>query len=1024
MSLGGDPIPIGIALGRQITTFSIVDDDFLFGDLGFSSATYSSAENAGSAVISVTRTNGTTGTVTIRYAATAGPGATLANFVPVSGILTFAPGQTNRTFNVPLLDDTVTNGQRVINLALTLPTGGATTNGTVTVATLTILDNEPPAGTPAGSVNTAFGNGVGPNDKVLALRYITNTPPALGLNGKWIIGGDFTVVDRIPRPRMALLNIDGSVETAIFTKLGNGPSDSVYSLAVHTNIAHTNLYGRTVIGGNFLTVDGVARSRIARLNPDGSLDSAFNPSAGADNPVFSVAIQTDDKILMGGDFSSFNGSPRVRVARLNLDGSIDQTFLPGQGADGLVRAILVEPSGNILIGGDFNFFDGIPLPYLVRLTPLGALDPTFVPALNGRVRSILLDAGTNIVVTGDFTTVGGVPASRIARLLPSGAVDATFVATGADRPIYSAAVDVAGNLIIGGDFNTVNGFARTRVARLTPSGELDSSINFGTGPNNFVATLAVEPVTNGVITIGGGFTEVDGIPRSYVAQLLGGLNLGSGQLQFAATNFNVNENGQTALVVVRRVGGLTNSLSVDYTTVDGSGVAAAFAGAEYVAASGTLIFQEGEAALFYTVGVSNNSVTNINKVLGNQLSNPTNVTTGVANPGLLGLVTNATLTILDDDSVFGFTFPTYSVSEGVVGGNAVISVSRLGGLLGNMTVNYSTTTNNATIPANIVLATAGVDYLATNNGTLLFTNGQSTITFLVPIINDTLVEGNESVWMTLSNPTAEAPSSTASLGRSAAELRIVDDDFSPGTLNFVLSSYSVDEAATNVTLTVVRTNGTTGLITVHYNTVDGTALAGLDYAATSGDLTFGDGENIKTFVIPITLDVISELSETFDVILSRPTGNAQLGALNSARVTIINNDIATYGNLVFSASTYTVAETNGTAIVLIRRIGGTNGTLTVNFATAAGTAVPGLHYSEVSTTVTFTNGQTSATVSVLVLRNPLVEGDKTVNLSLGNVTGGASLGVPNTAVLTIRDSNPHPEWSAPPCWAHPNSRRP
>lgn len=995
LNLGGEPVPIGLALGRQSSTFTVSDDDFLFGDIGFSTATYTAAENAVAAVITVVRTNGITGTVTIRYTASAGPGATLANFIPVSGILTFAPGQTNQTFSVPVLDDTVTNGTRVVNLTLFSPTGGATTNGTITAATLNILDNEPPAGTPAGSVNTAFGNGVGPDGSVLAVTYIANLPPAFGLNGKWLIAGEFRVVDRIPRPGMALLNIDGSVETTIFTQFGDGPDGAVFSQAIHTNAANTNLYGRIVIGGSFLNVDGTPRPRIARLNSDGSLDTVFNPSAGADNPVYSLAIQPDDRIVIGGDFNTYNGAPRVRVARLNQDGSIDPTFSSGQGADALVRVVVVEPSGSILVGGDFSFFDGVPLPYLVRLTAAGTVDPTFAPVLNGRVRSLTLDGNTNIVVTGDFTMVGGTAANRITRLLPNGQVDPSFIATGTDRPVYSVAVDLAGNLIIAGDFNTVNGFARTRVARLTASGELDSSINFGTGPNNFVAAVALEPVTNGLITIGGGFTEVDNVPRSYVAQLLNGINAGAGQLQFAATNFTVNENGQTALVTVRRVGGLTNSLSVDYATVDGTAVA----GVDYLATAGTLVFAEGEAALSYTVTIANNSVTNVNKVLGNVLANATNLTSGVAAPGALGLVTNATLVIVDDDSVFSFTFPTYSVSEGVVGGSAVISVSRLGGVLGNMTVNYST--SNLT-------ATAGLDYLGVTNGTLLFTNGQNTASFLVSIVNDALVEGNESIQLTLSNPNPETPSSSAGLGRFAAELRIVDDDFSPGTLNFALSSYTVDEAATNVTLTVVRTNGSTGLITVRYNTLDGTALAGLDYTSSSGALTFGDGETVKTFVIPIRLDTISEPSETFDVVLSGPTGNAQLGALNSARVTIINNDIATYGNLVFSTNAYSVPETNGTATVTINRIGGTNGQIAVNFTTSAGTGIPGIHYAETSQTVTFTNGQRQATVAVPVLRSPLVEGDKTVNLTLGTVTGGASLGIPNAAILTVRDVDSSP----------------
>ncbi|NDD40901.1 MAG: hypothetical protein EB082_21225, partial [Verrucomicrobia bacterium] len=315
-----------------------------------------------------------------------------------------------------------------------------------------------------------------------------------------------------------MLNLDGSANTTIFSRLGAGPNSTVSALAVHpANGFTTNYSGRIVIGGYFTQVNGTNRSRIARLNPDGSLDASFNPGAGADNPVLSIAIQPDQKIIIAGDFTTVNGTTRNRIARLNADGTVDVTFNPGQGAGGTIRSVVIDSTGtNIYIAGDFNAYDGVPQNHVARLRSNGALDTSgFISptdptsGADARVRGLALDPAGNLVLVGDFSSVGGNTGQvRVGRLLPNGTADASFAAS-ADNSVLAVAVDVQTNIIIGGDFAAVNGLNRTRIARLLPSGQLDASINFGTGPNNFVATLALEPVTNGVITIAGGFTQVD-----------------------------------------------------------------------------------------------------------------------------------------------------------------------------------------------------------------------------------------------------------------------------------------------------------------------------------------------------------------------------------------------------------------------------------------------------------------------------------------------------------------------------------
>ena len=154
-----------------------------------------------------------------------------------------------------------------------------------------------------------------------------------------------------------------------------------------------------------------------------------------------------------------------------------------------------------------------------------------------------------------------------------------------------------------------------------------------------------------------------------------------------------------------------------------------------------------------------------------------------------------------------------------------------------MSVNY--TTSNGT-------ATAGSDYTAAS-GTLTFADGETSKSISVPINNDTIVEGNETIGMTLSNPTGGA-----TLGnQTTSVLTIQDDDVAsqPGSFQFSSSTYSLAENGGTLTITVTRTGGSSGAVSVNYATSNGVATAGADFTAASGTLNFANGETSKTFSI-------------------------------------------------------------------------------------------------------------------------------------------------------------------------------
>ena len=242
-------------------------------------------------------------------------------------------------------------------------------------------------------------------------------------------------------------------------------------------------------------------------------------------------------------------------------------------------------------------------------------------------------------------------------------------------------------------------------------------------------------------------------------------------------------------------------------------------------------------------------------------------------------------------------------------------------------------------------------------------------------------------------------------------LTIVDNDTSPaGTLQLSAASYSVNENGGSATITVTRTGGSTGAVGVTLTTSNGTATAGSDYTAVTQTVSFANGDTAnKTVTIPILDDTLVEGNETVNITLSTPTGGATLGSPATAVLTIVDNDTSPAGTLQLSAASYSVNENGGSVTITVTRTGGSAGAVGVSFATSNGTATAGSDYTAVTQTVSFANGDTAnKTVTIPILDDTVVEGNETVNITLSTPTGGATLGSPATAVLTIVDNDTAP----------------
>jgi len=354
-----------------------------------------------------------------------------------------------------------------------------------------------------GSLDTSFDTSTGANETVYDV--------ALQSDGKVLIGGILTQVNGVGRNRIARLNADGSLDTGFDP--GTGANNYVYSVALQTD-------GKVLIGGAFTQVDGVVRNRIARLNPDGSVDTGFDTSMGVNGPVYDVSFQDDGKVLIGGAFTHVDGVGSYRIARLNEDGSLDTSFDTGSGANNIVLSTALQNDGKVIFGGHFSQVDGVDRNHIARLNADGSVDTGFDTSTgpNSSVRSVVVHTGGKVLIGGYFTQVDSAVRAHIARLNANGSLNDAFnPGSGANGNVYTMSVQPDSKVLIGGEFTQVDGTARSHVARLNADGSLDTSFDTSTGTNTAVSALALQP--NGKVLVGGNFTEVDGLARKSIARL-------------------------------------------------------------------------------------------------------------------------------------------------------------------------------------------------------------------------------------------------------------------------------------------------------------------------------------------------------------------------------------------------------------------------------------------------------------------------------------------------------------------------
>ena len=1013
--VSGSPAPQ--ALGSRANALLTVTDDDSYGTFNFSLPRYFVDENGGAASFTVLRQSNTVGTVTVDFATEDQNDLDGYAFVGKAGTLVFGPKDTSKSFSVTILDNTDMTGDEDFYLRLSSPwvvvdTNFVATNSSATLllnksygvpfpagvsglgqpnpATVTVVDDES-ASFAAGSLDVNFNenSAVGADAPVYALAYQTN-------DNRILMAGDFRRVNSVRRNSIARLNPDASLDGQF--NVGTGPNGAIRALAVEAS-------SRILIGGMFTSVNGTNRNHIARLNPDGSLDGSFNPGSGTDSSVSALALQSDGRILVAGSFTFFNGQPQPYIVRLNTNGTVHGAFHVGVGPDRPVQALAIQPDGKILIGGDFTSVNNDPsYPRVARLNPDGSLDTTFRPGAgaDSTVRALVVQADGRILVGGSFTNFNNRTVNYLARLLPTGALDTNYAAAvltnrGANDVVYTLALQADGKLLVGGGFTRFHGVSRNGLTRLNEDGTTDPSINFGAGANGFIAALALQ--ADRKIIVGGGFTEVQGRTRLYVARLHGGALSGSGRFQFSASEYNVVAANGFGVVTVQRQGGTFGSSSVKAQTSDGT----AQAGRDYLTVSTNLVFPEGEVLKSFVVPLTNGHFYNNPRWLDLQLS---------AAP--LGDQPNSRLNIYSEDCRVGFEAFSFSIARNVQSGLAPITIIRSDSSNSTVRVNFAISpgTNNPALPgvdyldvtnyniiATVTTNSTNLSLMVTNYSTnfLEFRPGEMSKVVLVPIIATNGGAGNKTAFLTLSNVW---PPDVASLLISNATLTIVDDQQAAGILAFSTTNYYIPENGSTAVIKVIRRGGSGGAVSVSYRTQDGTARAGRDYVSASGNLGFNEGETEKFIYVSILDNGVPNPDRTVLLSLFRPTGGAGLDLSNA--VLNVQEYLVDTNYFTFASTNFFAVETDPFALITVLRTNNTRGVAFVDFDVRPGTAQPGYNYVATNGTLVFLEGDNLRRFTVPLLHDRLGTADLTNTLRLLSATN--PLAGPKQPVITLAEA--------------------
>ena len=346
-------------------------------------------------------------------------------------------------------------------------TGGFTSyNGTSTNGLIKLNYN--------GTIDNTFSFGTGLSHS----SYNFNSHSVLiQSDDKILVGGNFTSYNGTSTNNIIRLNPDGSIDTDF--NIGTGFDGLLLKIKTQTD-------GKIIAVGGFTLYNGVSSREIIRLNSDGTIDNTFSVGTGFNSSlVYDVEIQSDGKIIAGGVFTEYNGTSSPRIARLNSNGTIDNGFSVGTGFNDVVFSLAIQSDGKVLVGGQFTLYNSTTCNGIIRLNSDGSIDNGFsVGSGLSDVRSIKIQYDGKIIAVGAFTSYNGTSVNRIIRLNSDGSIDNGFtIGSGFNYLLYDLKIQADGKIIVIGNFTSYNGTSCNGIIRLNTDGTIDNGFTIGSGFN-------------------------------------------------------------------------------------------------------------------------------------------------------------------------------------------------------------------------------------------------------------------------------------------------------------------------------------------------------------------------------------------------------------------------------------------------------------------------------------------------------------------------------------------------------------
>ncbi len=807
-----------------------------------------------------------------------------------------------------------------------------------------------------------------------------------------------------PNPATLTILDDDAAPTVAFSAATYSVNENVGGGTATITLTLNAVSGQTVTV-DYGTGDGTATQPADYTTASGTL--TFNP--GEQTKTFTIPLANDTldeanetvNLALSNPGNATLGSPIVAILTILDDdptptvafSSASYSVNEGVGT-GTISVELSAASGRT-VTVDYATSDGTATQPADYTTATGTL--TFNPGEQSKTFSIPLNndaldeanESINLALSNASNATLGTPGSAVLNILDDDAAP-----TVAFSAATTTVAESAGSTTITVTLSSASG--QNVTVPLTLAGTATSpsdytlaptTITIPAGSTSGTATLTInnDTLDEADETVDLGFSALVGAtagsPATQTVTITD--DDAAPTVAFSAATYSANEGAGNATITANLSAPSGQTVTVDYATSDGS----ATQPGDYTTATGTLTFNPGEQTKTFAFPLTNDTTYELDETLDLALSNATNV--------MLGTPATATLTILDDDGpVVTFSAATYSTNE--IPGTATITVNLSKPVIAGETVTVNYSTSNGT-------ATAGSDYTSAS-GTLTFNPGEDTKTFTVTVAGDAAYEADETVNLALSitagdNATLGAPGS--------ATLTILDDD--GPTVALTAATYSVAENAGNAGITVSLSAPVVAgrTVTIIYNTSDGTATQPSDYTGvTTGTLTFNPGEQTKTLPVPIINDTTDEVNETLGVTISVPGGsNVTLGTPASATVTIIDND----GPTITVAGVAVTEGHSGTvnAVFSVGLSAASPQPVTVNYATANGTATQPADYATASGTLTFpANSAASQTITIVVKGDKLDEANETFAINLSNAVNGTPSASSIQGTITDDDTSP------------------